>query len=190
MTDGSIVKIANNVSHDVTMLTKKFPQLGSISGAFELDGKRKLSVLVKEHLGMYLDKAIDHRAWEAPRYNERQRRYSATDAWVHWRLDIRLRLHPPAPMDVDANDGAVGGAAAVAAAAARVVAAAAARMNGGAGPSSGGGTLTLTLQHLSKVTPRTSLSPSPNPNPNPNPNPLTPTLQHLSKVTPRPSPSP
>ena len=100
MADASIKKEALGVANDASKFLARFPTAGRrgaaplVAGTSELATtvsdagleSGKLEVMTSSILGEYVDKSIDHRAWEAPTLDDDQLAYAATDAWLHWRL--------------------------------------------------------------------------------------------------------
>ena len=84
MSDARITKVAVGISHDVSTIKKRFPTSGPrgsplvINGQVELRRRKKdsLESMTASVLGEYVDKSIDHRAWEAPELDNDQVRYS------------------------------------------------------------------------------------------------------------------
>ena len=104
-------KVSLGVGGDEKRFAKRFDVgADAFNGGLELVDSVKhlqlpsheLSYMVSALFGMYLDKAIDHRCWEAPVLTPRQLEYGAADAWAH------LRIHMIAPergADDVAGDG-------------------------------------------------------------------------------------
>ena len=94
MSDASITKAAVNISSDVSKFVSRFPAAGRRGAAPLVAGQLNLEPGTLEQMtrrvfGEYVDKSIDHRAWEAPQLDDDQIVYAATDAWLHWRLAER-----------------------------------------------------------------------------------------------------
>jgi len=102
-------KVANQISHDVSALKARFPEISRRSGALELGGAVELRDEVR-HLSLerhglgfmvgalfdeYLDKSIDHRWWESPQLSGRQVKYAAADAWAHFSVCVAARQRQP-----------------------------------------------------------------------------------------------
>jgi len=101
MHDQRILKVANNVAHDVSMITKRFPDVLPAGGS-ELSDKvkalvslldYKLETMVARILGKHIDKRIQHQFWEAQKLLPRQIAYAATDALAH--LELYRRVADP-----------------------------------------------------------------------------------------------
>lgn len=126
MADSSVKKVANNWSGDVARILKRFaardgaPTRGQpfsdIGGRVELADtvshlnlkSKSLENMVSAVLGQYLDKAVDHRCWEAPVLSPRHIEYAAADAWAHLRVWRVAPTKTAADMAVD--DGLLGAA--------------------------------------------------------------------------------
>ena len=94
MSDASITKAAVNIASDVSKFVSRFPAAGRRGAAPLVAGQLNLEPGTLEQMtrrvfGEYVDKSIDHRAWEAPQLDDDQIVYAATDAWLHWRLAER-----------------------------------------------------------------------------------------------------
>ena len=66
---------------ELTMLTK--------AAGFEVEGVKKLTALI---LGFRISKSAQTSNWEAPKLDEKQISYAATDAWVCLRMYEALRV--------------------------------------------------------------------------------------------------
>ena len=66
---------------ELTMLTK--------AAGFEVEGVKKLTALI---LGIRISKSAQTSNWEAPKLDEKQISYAATDAWVCLRMYEALRV--------------------------------------------------------------------------------------------------
>lgn len=94
MSDASITKAAVNIASDVSKFICRFPAAGRrgtpplVAGQLNLE-PGTLEQMTRRVFGEYVDKCIDHRAWEAPQLDDDQIVYAATDAWLHWRLAER-----------------------------------------------------------------------------------------------------
>ena len=126
MADSSVKKVANNWSGDVARILKRFaardgaPTRGQpfsdIGGRVELADtvshlnlkSKSLENMVSAVLGQYLDKAVDHRCWEALVLSPRHIEYAAADAWAHLRGWRVAPTKTAADMAVD--DGLLGAA--------------------------------------------------------------------------------
>ena len=92
MANAAIKKIGVNVGSDVARVVKRFGI--SVCGPAELTEAvshlnlvpKSLENMVSKVLGSYLDKALDHRCWDAPTLSMRQIEYAAADAWGHLRV--------------------------------------------------------------------------------------------------------
>ena len=112
MADSSVKKVANNWSGDVARILKRFaardgaPTRGQpfsdIGGRVELADtvshlnlkSKSLENMVSAILGQYLDKAVDHRCWEAPVLSPRHIEYAAADAWAHLQASSNPNPNP------------------------------------------------------------------------------------------------
>ena len=128
MADSTITKVGVNVSGDVARIRKRFAS--SSSGAAPTRGRpfdavggdedlaprvahlnlptASLAKMASAVLGLYLDKSIDHRCWEAPVLSPRHVEYAAADAWAH--LQVWRVAPTKTAADVAADDGPLGAA--------------------------------------------------------------------------------
>lgn len=101
MANASIVKVGNAVHTDVRKLKLRFPDVEmasiaelstAVKAAFPHLSNGKISTMAREVLHVHIDKRIDHRLWECPRYTMRQTKYAANDAIAPRRLIIAALL--------------------------------------------------------------------------------------------------
>ncbi len=94
----SILKIGVAIRDDIKALQwlKKFTPKGFLeltmltkAAGFEVEGVKKLTALI---LGFRISKSAQTSNWEAPKLDEKQISYAATDAWVCLRMYEALKV--------------------------------------------------------------------------------------------------
>ena len=139
MAEPSISKVAVNVATDMAKYRKRFPRARAVAGCIDLRTtvkqlklkSDKLDELARAVLNLHVDKAVDHRGWESPVLSQRQLMYAATDAWLHWRIEVKAKLLSAAAASDAASGGRASGGGATAGGGGAV---------GGGDGASGGGT--------------------------------------------------
>jgi len=96
--NANILKIGVAIRDDIKALQalKKFNPQGFVelttltkAAGFEVEGLKKLTALI---LGFRISKSAQTSNWEAPKLDEKQINYAATDAWVCLRMYEAIRI--------------------------------------------------------------------------------------------------